>query len=439
MRPAAIALAVAALAITPTAARPEIKVTDTQGGCFYHRDASYHLQVRANGFDLGTRFVSAEDLRRIRSTLLAADDGRNGIPENLGITSDSVSLHRQTILDAALRGDSVTPHVLPDELQGLLNFDSVRGILLEELDDAAARGELSTNSCTFSVELPGDPVVVATSRQCRPWMLPWTIRAGDREWRTWSPAVPDALRQFAAKKSPNASLLDGSRYWREGVWSDATLWAGRLRNGLGASLNAYHARRLAESLDGWNEAATRFEIARAETGMINFAPLALVLSIEAKRAASLDGARWWNPLAQGAPTVSWREFLSVWQRVEAKAAALPWLADWRAQDHGTIVLEALGPQGHGPRSLEDWVLPAWRDAGLLGEPEFELSLTGAGSGYAKVYVATNESRSIITYAALKSSGSHWLSNVSLSYHPTKPDYLLVMPEGHHERRRVQQR
>lgn len=120
-----------------------------------------------------------------------------------------------------------------------MDFDALSHAILLELDAVETDSVIvSTSWCSFAVELPGDPRVVASSRHCRPWMLPWTIQAGDREWRTWSIEVPQAVRRFASADGPNSGLLDGTAYWREGVWSDTSLWQGTLRDGLGVQLNS---------------------------------------------------------------------------------------------------------------------------------------------------------------------------------------------------------
>ena len=420
----------------PAFAREKVQVTDAQGGCVYDADAGYSLRQTDKGFGHGKKSLSTEETGRLREVLLTAEDGREGLMQSLGITEETIEAQRETILNAALQDDSVTPRVLPADLQQLLEFDAVRDVVFKELDAGTSDSVIiSTSWCHFSVELPGEPSVVASSRSCRPWMLPWTIRAGDREWRTWSTAVPEALRQLAPKESPNSRLLNGARYWREGFWSDSSVWRGSLQDGVGVQLNAYHGRKLAVDLDGWSAASAHFELVEAETGLINSCSLSLAVTAKPLQVVSIDRIRWYNKLEEGVPRVGWDRLVALRTEAETAIARNPWLADWRSHE-GEILLVAHNALGRSCQSLEKWVLPAWRDAGNSGVPEFELQLSGPKQGYAKVYIGADDSAAVITYAGVKGMGKHWLYGREVSFHPSKPEYLLVVPDGRVKRRRV---
>jgi hypothetical protein len=411
-------------------------VTDKQGGCFYDADASYSLRQSVQGFGRGENRVSTDEFLRLREVLLNASDGRDSLLQALGITQAKIDSQRHAILAAALQGDSVTPLALPDEVRTLLDLDSVKSMVFQELNAVDSGSVIvSTSWCSFAVELPGDPPIVASSKSCRPWMLPWAIRAGQREWRTWSTEVSKALSRLAAKDSPNARLLDGTQYWNEDFWSDTSFWSGTLRDGLGVQLNAHHAHQLATALDEWSRASVEFELVEARTGLINSCELSLALTVKPRKPASIDRVRWYNQLADGIPTFGWDTLLALAAEAEAAVAGQPWLADWRARG-GEIWLVAHDDLGYGCGSLEPWVLPAWRDAGNSGVPEFQLSLTGSGTGYARVYLGDNEPASVITLAGLKGEGAHWLYGEEVSFHPSKPEYLLVTPDGGVERRKL---
>lgn len=429
-------LALAPIAPVSAWAGQRLRVTDKQGGCSYDADAGYSLRQSAQGFGRGGKRVPTDEFRRLREVLLDASDGRDSLLQALGITQATIDAQRHAILEAALHGDSVTPPVLPSEVRSLLDLDSVKRMVFEELDAVESDSVIvSTSWCSFAVELPGDPPIVASSRSCQPWMLPWTIRAGEREWRSWSTEVPKALSRLTVKDSPNAGLLDGTHYWSEDFWSDTSFWRGTLREGLGVQLNAHHARQLATGLDGWTRASVEFELVEAETGLINSCELSLALSVKPRGAVSIDGVRWYNRLADGLPTFGWDTLLALAAEAEAAVAKQPWLADWRAQG-GEIWLVAHDELGCGCGSLETWVLPAWRDAGNSGAPKYELNLTGSGKGYARVYLGQDEPASVITWAGLEGDGAHWLYGKDVSFHPSKPEYLLVTPDGGFERRKA---
>lgn len=409
---------------------------DEQSGCFSHTDASYTLRQSKSGFERGKRFLSTEDFQHLREVLLGAEDSRDILLQSLGITQEKLDSKRQAILEAALKHDSITPNVLPENLSWLLELDAMKNFVFDELD-AGESGfvTVSTSWCSFSVELPGDPVLQVSSPHCRPWMLPWTIRAGDREWKTWSVAVPEALRPLASKASPNGRLLDGARYWRDEVWSDSSFWSGPFQDRLGGQLNAHHARQLAMDLGGWDEVSAQFNLIEAETGLINFCSLSLVLTLEPTGEAPFDRIHWYNRLEDGVPTVDWNEMVAIWKEAEEALARHPWLADWRAQN-GMVSLVGHDAVGFGCSSMDTWVFPSWQDSGHTGTPDFQLELSGTGTGYARVYLGKNESTSVITYAAMKGGAAHWLYRQEVSFHPLKPEYLLVMPDGRAERREI---
>lgn len=122
---------------------------------------------------------------------------------------------------------------------------------------------------------------------------------------------------------------------------------------------------------------------------------------------------------------------------DACAAAiekLPFLRAWKEGGAGRrICLDAVGTTGYSETGMDAFVLPAWTDSGLAGDPEFELLLR-QGDSWARIFISSAADGAILEHA-----GDLFPDAQRLDFHPQNPEYGVIHPDGRIERRRVSPR
>lgn len=394
-----------------------IEVDYQSDGCF-HSEHFHHIWSRR-----GDRFLSKDSKRsltgaqvqEIREHILAAKPGRASWPEELGITKESLSQHRSQILSTC-KVASLTP-----ELERFLDYSYVKK-RAERITFADYVGDFTRISINFG----GQPSLqVSCAGAQRPGMLPWKIKLGSKKWETVSLAVPSALARF-----PELAFLEARPYWTKGFWTDPRVW-----EELPQAIKDGQDREFFHSLDGAAQVEQLFRLREAIRGFVNLHGNSLFVELEAKQSSVVDAARWWCPLDKsGKPTSSGNAFLEYYARCAQAVARRPWLLEWKkAGPDRTIEFQATAGSGLGEAHPETFCTPPWQDAGLPDKPEFELLLRGDDRHYCTVLLSLKSDRSLVTSCMPNPTRLHWLDGISLSYHPLKPEFLVVEADGRHSR------
>lgn len=433
-----LALTALALAVAPRGAAPAILIRDVSSSCYHHDERTYEWKLEDEHWVLGDRSLSRAQVEAIRELLLESTLDRSHLLEELGVTPQSLAEHRDEILSAALkwswRTEQPRPVEIPPKLEYLLEFEYLSEPILRE---ALGGNWGSTAGGSFEVVFPGVPVVRAYSNGLVAHMLPWTVEAGGREWKTASLAVSRALLLLADPEGPSASLLDGTTYWSEGFWNDRDFW----ERWVGAPLDEALSGEEYARLPGYVQASQHFVVEDVMTGNVNMQPLSMFLEIRSRYPDLIGEVRWYNHLRDGAPTATWLHFLSTYAEALAAARKQPWLLDWKiAGPDRTIGLEIAGMQAISETDPELYIHPPWKHAGFGGEPEFELLLRREGRWCATVFLATNEPGALIATAHRlpgATEDDHWLDRLEVSYHPRTPSYARVTAAGTCEVRDVE--
>ncbi len=423
--------------LAPLAAGQEpIRVTDATVGCFHSDERAYAWRPTAEGYALGERTLSRDQLARIRRTVLACREQPADLLARVGITPESLAQHRAEIVETAMprsgRLADGTPKSVPAELAHRLEWESVGSHLLALL----AQPPTSSASVRFEVVLPGEPPITVSSDSWSPFMLPWTVAAGDERWTVADVAIPRALLPLADPDGPCAELLDGEEYWARRVWSDDVAWYRYLSVPLDRAFSAEAYVRLA----GFERFAERLRVDDALTGNVNMQPLSLYVNASALRPSLVDRARWWSPIEEGEPSATWDDFLAAYDLATAAVARQTWLVDWKlAGPDRTIELQAVGARPRAETMLDTLVLPAWEHAELVDAPRIELLLRRGGEWCGTVWLAPAEPGALIETAHPASEPAHWLDALDFSFHPraTPPTYARVDGSGRHELRTIE--
>lgn len=349
----------------------------------------------------GRRDLPVEEVRHLRDALLQAPTGRERLAEWLGVTPEAARAHRDSILQPA-RLESLPPSVWKE-----LAYERVADVAVEK----ATTATVFAREAGFQLVLAGTPTVRAESGGMpRHYMLPWTIEAGGRERQSCSPEIPLLIASLTAPKDEGAELLDGRRYWPAGFWQDDRVWS-HVRS-------TVHAQALAQTLPGFDELERHFRIVEGFTGDERVAVI-----LEAISPRALDSI-WWEVR----PGDEWAKLLAYHARAEKAVQAHAWLLEWKAASPGPCSLQL--------RVVYENFVPAWKDAGLAGEPEFDIFARrgdlGAnvllGSGTAQAVVPCTAQAAVPSPA--ESRGSHWLDKSDVSYfNPADRTFILVDAQG----------
>lgn len=159
----------------------------------------------------------------------------------------------------------------------------------------------------------------------------------------------------------------------------------------------------------------------------------ITVLMQAKGERVVDRVLWYDLIEKGKAAQDWQDVLRAVDALEAYTRRIPWLARWKAGNRersvATTVMKA------NQADTEEWkdeVFPAWRHAGLRGNPEFRLDLCNS-YGSITVYGNFREDRLLLTsvHPADKPDPRFWFDGLELNYKPTQkmPQYAVINADG----------
>ena len=425
-------LTLVALASAPQ----EVRILDVERGCYGEAEREDVWKIQAEQLVCGERSLPLERLETLRQLVLSAQPetsfSAGRLLDSVGITSQTVAAHRDSLLEAALPSTWKPAEGLPQLpafLEPLLRWKALRDPLAREL---AGANWSSTLTYRLEVRLPGEPEILLTSQGLTPWMLPWDIQVGRKTWRSPDVRISRALLEWVAPDGPCGKLLDGTAYWQEGIYSDRDF----ARRWIGAKLDAAFSNQAYAALEGWEPASALLRVDKVMTGNVNMQPESMFFELSSRYPATIDALRWWNPLDEGVCTRTWHDVLGAWRDGTLAVERESWLGEWkRAGPARGIGLDVVGRTAISAILLEKLVLPAWHHAGFTGQPDFELLLRREGRWTATVFLARGQAGGLIT-TAHRGEGQHWLDAQEFSFHPRSdpPTYGRVDAAGRFELR-----
>jgi len=181
------------------------------------------------------------------------------------------------------------------------------------------------------------------------------------------------------------------------------------------------AMMVGQRLAGYDRFLKSFEVTAANVGNINSMPKSLFVQIKATHPAIIDAAWWWNPLADGKPSLSWDDFMESYAVAEAAMAKHPWLQDWKnlSQERSLELHLMGGAIDKNPSALETDVIPVWRHAGFSGEPTYRLlARRNYGLSWVEIYFSDRDERALVTTNSSPDPKSpSMMERADVSWHP----------------------
>ena len=202
-----------------------------------------------------------------------------------------------------------------------------------------------------------------------------------------------------------------------------------------------------KSLPGYDQLSETFVIERAYRGSINRIEEALFSRLSSSGPSTLNAAWWWNPVENGDVLYDWHVFLELFTHVDRLLSRHTWLAEWKAVTPGRrLELHAFGREPAEPaEELAKYALPLWREAGLSGEPQYEVLARVDNWTWLRIYLNDRDPRLLVAYSiGLSPPYQHWLDGLEVAFHPKctpgtpTARYATIKPSGErqiHEYRR----
>jgi hypothetical protein len=312
------------------------------------------------------RFVRAIRQSNIRPELVLAD---------LGITSQTVQKH-----NAALMQD------LSKDCPSLAKVIMANGLSFKD-DDAFAQAQKHIrfrdgySGEYIKVSVVGDtPMEIVSLSQLR-LGVPWQVRVGNRQWKSYSTELAESLRVFE-------ELLDEEtipRYWRDYWDDDGTFW----RRGwceAATALISRHANDLLNGMDGAREIAMNYSLGNCEP-QPNGPDARMLIELKSKltKAPLIDQVTWSVPFIDGRPAGNWRWAATKYETLERQASTIRWIKTWKRAQKGRVIGSYLADQSE---QFPNRVRAAWTGFKLKGDIAGFLILKAKENNCAVVYFSS---------------------------------------------------
>ncbi|MBI5174556.1 MAG: hypothetical protein HY986_16855 [Candidatus Melainabacteria bacterium] len=419
--------------------KEELVLTDRSQGCTdskslvttFNKVGDNYIEANKNGKG---RVLSRKQLLDLLTAIEEAKSQSTFNPESLGITPQSVNLHTIIMQKAACHQSNSDYSKALQKRKEAFQYPAVV---------EAARLKMSFRDCgTQHVQyklvikdpsLHAETIEVSSSHEC-PWMLPWTIRTGDTKCSTYSTTLPLKLKALdPCVKGPNQNLLDGAKYWQQDFWSDRLLWSYQV----GFQLDQALGIELLEALPGALTVGKNYTVTKCSFAADLSKPHFLLAELAPVDRGAIDCLLWQNQINRGQPVFTWEQLHDKFKLCQAAVKEHPWLEEWRkSNSENQIVCTVTGQSCvlEPGKNIDEFILPAWRDARLSGKPEIEVTLRRGRFTCGIIYLSPLEKKSLVVLAMPQAGGKHWFDQEKLSFHPRNPSYMLVLADGTKERR-----
>jgi hypothetical protein len=191
-------------------------------------------------------------------------------------------------------------------------------------------------------------------------------------------------------------------------------------------------------LAAYDELQKSFRIESAALGYINSMPKSLFVELRSTSATTIDATWWWNPLVAEVPSLTWQDFLGAYAAAELAMSRHPWLTTLKKFDGDrSLELHLLGTGlGVSGDNLDNYILPAWRHAGMSGMPKYRLLVRRGKHSWMELFFSDEDPRAFVrSTSGMDPNPQCELDRLTVSWHPrgkrgeTHSQYALIANDG----------
>lgn len=339
----------------------------------------------------GDRYVSTQskvvlslvEVAQMRQELRRTSRGRQYFAQEVGLTPEAIGAHREQILKTC------SIEKLPAELEHCLDYQTV---LANAQRLAFMEDSFHFAGQEMSLVIDGTPPLRVTRRSVLfGFLQPSTVNCGGATWETCSLATVDAFTRLLERDSKYyRSVSEGRTFWEDAVWThDDTAFGVSIWGELVGEYQMYSDLPAFRKRPGFEQLSQCFRIVSL------YAPSEgeFYLTAVPLKPSALDFVDWSNTSNQPLGSL-----LDVHRRCQDDVVAHHgWLLDWKNSGAGRAIQLKVDPA-----EPEDYDRSQWRQAGLRGDPEYELELLDHERSCARVWLSSQSSEGLIPWATPKS-------------------------------------
>ncbi len=360
---------------------PTITVVDDMSACFNSGHAEAVYTKVGDEFVFGSKRFDIKEIERLIQVIKDSEREQSLDMQKLGMTDESVARHREDIIETEFKcseqiweSDSNVPLFQPsprevlEKHQDLINVRSVSDVARRHIDFLGSSTTRARITATFD---DGKGVIIQVSSvRMMPWMLPWTVKIGDKVWDTYSLEVPKVVAKLADPSGPEFALLDGSDYWTDKFWHDQIMWD----KFIDIELMEAQDKRALQRLPGYLEASREFEMVSADGSLFKHG---YAVTIRPRTSKLIDLLTWrGGPGSTNNPNGDWRQIAEEYSKCSEAARKQSWLSEWKAEDSDRKLEAKVLDLGEVPGVGFDQVV--WRREKMSGKPDIIIDLKRGG-------------------------------------------------------------
>lgn len=411
----------------------EVKVIDNMHSCSgYKHVVTTYSKVEQEFVNKKKKSISQKDLLELINIIRDSKNHLIFSCEALGITPELVKLHREQLIKSTIYTNTPIYKKVPINHSTEFEFEAI----CEGAKQRLTQYDCSTTHLNFSLTIDAPDLseekITVSSIHDVPYMLPWKVKIGDKKWETYSLALTKELSELADPAGLCAALLNDKAYWEKNFWTDSKFWSIYK----GDELFKEDCLKYSKLLPGYENVNSVYDLTDSYFGLMNCHPESLYVAMKTKSAKTIDTFRWWNYFKSDAPTYDWNHFIKLADRCQKMVDDRNWINDWKkSKPTNSVSCDIAGTKCYSETNLKEYVLPAWKDAGLKGEPECQIDLERGDRSFGKIFISSIEPRTLVLDADPRTS-THWFDRLQVSFHPKTPNYIIIESDGKIKKRKI---
>lgn len=198
------------------------------------------------------------------------------------------------------------------------------------------------------------------------------------------------------------------------------------------------ALAICRTLPEYQQLQKSFTIEDATLGLINSMPESLFVELRSTKPQPIDAAWWWNPLSRRKPSLTWQHFLTAYAAAVRVVARHPWLTQLKnLPGKRSLELHVLGTGiGKIKHDFDTHVLPAWKHAGMFGQPTYRLLARRGDHSWVEIFFSDQDDRAFVCSTSTGDPNpKSLLDRLEVHWHPRgrpgepSSQYAVIEPSG----------